>query len=403
MIPVDEKQLPQQQQKQDQRQQQDEEEQQRNDTHNVKNNNNNNDGADPSVATDDSTVVPMFDTKAEAEERAAMHRGRLYEMLRRQPHNWFPLFSYLSALGMAVALVVSFIHNRQLTGSVIEISPFNVMLGPSTQVLVYEGARYSPCMRSTDLTNFACPDTKSDGGLSPPSMILSLETSANANCDIQDVCGMASFGDGDPNQWYRVITATFVHSGILHYFCNMLVHLGLGRRVERRLNPLRYGLVWLISGIFGFVASTTFSPVSSASMGCSGSLFGIAALLLIDLMRSWRLIADPGWQLTKLITLMALALVYGYLPGPDNFAHIGGFISGLLVGLVVMPATKPNYSKARIIFKWIMRVVIVVLLGVASFLLLNTFYKGEKPEVLFSWCKYLACLPIGDMCNVYNV
>ena len=43
-------------------------------------------------------------------------------------------------------------------------------------------------------------------------------------------------------------------------------------------------------------------------MGCSGSLFGIGALLLIDLLRSWRLIADPGWQLTKLITLMGNVL-----------------------------------------------------------------------------------------------
>ncbi|KAI7855526.1 rhomboid family-domain-containing protein [Circinella umbellata] len=327
-------------------------------------------------------------------------------MLQKEPHNWFPLFSYLSALGMIVALVVSFIQNKQLTGSIIEVSPFNLMLGPSTQVLVFEGARYSPCMRLTDLSHFNCPNISTDNSPSPPSMILGLDSTASSenSCGIQDVCGMTSF-ENDPNQWYRVITATFVHSGIVHYFCNMLVHLGLGRRVERRLNPLRYGLVWLISGIFGFIASTTFSPTSSATMGCSGSLFGIGALLMIDLLRSWRLIADPGWQLTKLITLMILGLAYGYLPGPDNFAHIGGFIAGLLVGLVVMPSTKQEFyvSKARIIVRWLVRVIILALLIVASSLLLNTFYKGEKPEELFSWCKYLACLPINDMCNIYNV
>ncbi|KAI9246735.1 rhomboid family-domain-containing protein [Phascolomyces articulosus] len=383
--------------------------QHRNDTHNMKKENNNNYPTDRSVITnDDSTVVPMYDTKADAEaerqRQAEMHRGRFYEMLRKQPHDWFPLFSYLSALGMLVVLVVSFIQNRQLTGSIIQVNPFNMMLGPSTQVLVFEGARYSPCMRSIDhLSHFACPDTPANGSPSPPSMILGLDTSKQ-DCGIQDVCGMTSLGD-DPNQGYRVITAIFVHSGIVHYFCNMLVHLGLGRRVERRLNPLRYGSVWVISGVFGFIVSTTFSPTSSATMGCSGSLYGIAALLMIDLFRSWRLIADPGWQLTKLITLIVLGLAYGYLPGPDNFAHIAGFVAGLLVGLVVMPSTKPNYyvSKARTIFKWIMRAVMLALLGVASFLLLNTFYKGEKPEELFSWCKYLACLPIGDMCNVYNV
>ena len=67
---------------------------------------------------------------------------------------------------------------------------------------------------------------------------------------------------------------------------------------------------------------------------------------------------------------------------PDNFAHIGGFVAGLLVGLVVMPSTKQEFyvSKARIIVRWLTRAIILALLIVASFLLLNTFYKGEKPE-----------------------
>ncbi|KAI8146381.1 rhomboid family-domain-containing protein [Fennellomyces sp. T-0311] len=344
-------------------------------------------------------VVPMFNTKEEEMQKQAMHRGRFYEMLNRQPHSWFPLFSYLSALGMAVALVASIIQNRQMTGSVIELSPFNVMLGPSAQTLVHAGARYSPCMRGTDLTKFECSSVDDEGGLSPPSMILSIDT---GNCTIHDTCGMTSFGE-DPNQAYRVITAIFVHSGILHYFLNMTIQLGLGRRVERRLNPLRYGFVWLIGGIFGNIVSTTFSPVSSATMGCSGSLFSVLSLLLIDLLRSWRLIADPGWQLIKLVTLFALGLAYGYLPGPDNFAHLGGFVAGLLVGLVIMPSNKMVQTKGQIIFKWMIRVIAIILLGVACYLLLNTFYKGQKPEELFSWCKYLACLPINDMCSIYNV
>lgn len=66
-----------------------------------------------------------------------------------------------------------------------------------------------------------------------------------------------------PNQLYRIVTALFVHSGILHLFINMLVHLGIGRRIERRLNPIRYGFVWCVTGAVGYVTSTTFSPAVS--------------------------------------------------------------------------------------------------------------------------------------------
>lgn len=61
------------------------------------------------------------------------------------------------------------------------------------------------------------------------------------------------------------------------------------------------------------------------------------ACLLLDLIQSWRLIIEPWKELIKMLILIIFSLGIGLIPYIDNFAHIGGFITGLLTGLIFMP------------------------------------------------------------------
>lgn len=68
-----------------------------------------------------------------------------------------------------------------------------------------------------------------------------------------------------------------------------------------------------------------------------------------------------------------------YVSRPDNFAHVGGFLAGLVMAVIVMP-TAYTTSRTRRVFLWIMRLVAFVLLIVACYLLLDAFYKGKSPQ-----------------------
>lgn len=88
-----------------------------------------------------------------------------------------------------------------------------------------------------------------------------MNNAGNNNCNLQDVCGGPTFADADkPNQVYRFISTLFMHSGVLQLLINLSVHIVLGISIETRVNIFRYGIIWLASGIFGYIFSSNFVP-----------------------------------------------------------------------------------------------------------------------------------------------
>ena len=320
-----------------------------------------------------------------------------------------------------------------LTGTPIEIHPtVNPMLGPSIYVLINMGARYVPCMRSTDgiqnspvMITWPCPNTTSADVNSPMN-----------RCQLSDLCGFSPVPDpyvGDtltnqpqPNQWFRFIIPMFLHAGIIHISFNILLQLTLGREMEKEIGSLRFLLVYLSSGIFGFVLGGNFAPSGVASTGCSGALFGIIAIMLLDLLYSWKDRKSPGKELAFIILDIVISFVLGLLPGLDNFAHIGGFLMGLVLGICILHS--PNILRERVgsddgphspvttkarrrkdgvkefakepvgFFRgrkplwwawWLVRAAALIGALVCFIILLDNFYKYRTT---CSWCKYLSCL-----------
>ena len=337
-------------------------------------------------------------------------------------------------LSVLIYAIVSHDSLALLTGTPIEIHPqVNPMLGPSIYVLINMGARYVPCMRSTDgiqnspvAITWPCPNTTSSDLTSPMNQ-----------CQLSDLCGFSPVPNpyvGDtldtqpqPNQWFRFIIPIFLHAGIVHIAFNMLLQLTLGREIEKEIGSLRFLLVYLSSGIFGFVMGGNFAPNGIASTGCSGSLFGIIAVMLLDLLYTWKERKSPVKELAFIILDIVISFVLGLLPGLDNFSHIGGFLMGLVLGICILrspsalrkrvgpedssygavttKSKKPKKDGVRNFVKdplgfvkgrkpfwwawWAVRVVALVGVLVCFVVLLNNFYKYRTT---CPWCKYLSCL-----------
>ncbi len=139
------------------------------------------------------------------------------------------------------------------------------------------------------------------------------------------------------HQWWRLLTSMFVHVGLLHLLLNMWGLWVLGRVGEYLYGNWRFVALYLLSGLGGSVASLARNPMV-VSAGASGALFGIAGALVASSLfgiGSSPLRLAPH-AMRSLILVIAANLAFGFLyTRIDNGAHIGGLITGFLLGAVL--------------------------------------------------------------------
>jgi rhomboid protease GluP len=151
-------------------------------------------------------------------------------------------------------------------------------------------------------------------------------------------------------QWYRLLTATFVHVGLIHLATNMWCLWNLGLLGEPLLGPLGLVAVYMLTGIAGNLLSLGVNVVlrdnNSVGAGASGAVFGIAGILIVLL--SNHKLPIPVFELKRLrrsvIQFAALNLIIGLSTAVvpvgiriDNSAHLGGFLFGLGLGVPLVP------------------------------------------------------------------
>jgi membrane associated rhomboid family serine protease len=131
------------------------------------------------------------------------------------------------------------------------------------------------------------------------------------------------------DQWVRLFSAMFLHSGLLHLALNMYALYLLGPPLERALGHGRFLTLFLVSGLGGSVASYLFSPLLTISVGASGAIFGLMAAWIVV---HRRLNADA----TPVILLLGINVVLGFVvSGIDWRAHLGGAAVGALVAVIL--------------------------------------------------------------------
>ena len=129
--------------------------------------------------------------------------------------------------------------------------------------------------------------------------------------------------------WWTLFTAIYLHGGVLHILFNVMWIRNLGPAVTDVYGPGRAFVLFNVAGAFGFLVSNVMSQ--AASIGASGSIFGLlAALIVYGRRRGSSMMSQQLWQWAIVL------FVFGFLmPGINNWAHGGGFVGGW-IGAYVM-------------------------------------------------------------------
>ncbi|MFD0727998.1 rhomboid family intramembrane serine protease [Bombilactobacillus mellis] len=170
-------------------------------------------------------------------------------------------------------------------------------------------------------------------------------------------------------QWWRLITPIFVHIGWQHILINSLTLYFMGQQLEFLYGPLKFIGLYLLSGIGGNLMSFAFGSNTSLSAGASTSLFGLFGLYVTLglIFRKNEVIRQWSQQFLLLIILNLGTDIF--MGGIDIWGHIGGALTGCLLGFVIsVPQMQNSLSRlGRIISIVILLVLTVVLyqIGVA--------------------------------------
>lgn len=180
-------------------------------------------------------------------------------------------------------------------------------------------------------------------------------------------------------EWWRLLTATVLHGGIVHIGFNMYALYALGPTVERFYGSLRFSVIYLIAGIGGAWASYSFGSLTGPSIGASGAIFGLIGCLIGFFLSARSVLGDFARQnLRQMVGTAAINLIIGlsFSSVIDNYAHIGGMLMGLAVGYGLAPRLvyiadwfKPRIeAKAPSALRWLSVV------GAVGFIVVATWF-----------------------------
>lgn len=251
-----------------------------------------------------------------------------------------PIICWTFSFIQVIVFIAEIAKMGVLTGSPFQTSPyFNPMIGPSQYLQINMGSRFVSCMHDipgvTTHTDsiFPCPNA----------------TNVYTGCTLDQLCGMSGLSQNAngwvPRQWYRLITPIFLHAGIIHIGCNLLLQLMLGPELEFKIGSLKFLIIYMASGISGNIFGANFAQDGLSSTGASGALFGIIGVNLFYFVfftnRSQMHPRQYKKTLFFLIGEIIFTLILGLLPGLDNFSHIGGFVIGCLFSVMLLE--DPNF------------------------------------------------------------
>ncbi|HYN54502.1 MAG TPA: rhomboid family intramembrane serine protease [Methylotenera sp.] len=164
----------------------------------------------------------------------------------------------------------------------------------------------------------------------------------------------ANFGPATQDgEWWRLGSAMFLHFGLLHLVFNIWALWDAGQLVERMYGHLHFISIYLISGLMGNLVSLVMQGNLAVSGGASGAIFGIYGALLTFLWYERAAIDSHEfrWLFGGAAVFAIATIVLGFtIPGIDNSAHIGGFVTGLLISQVLTKPLKTTRFRIKTAF-----------------------------------------------------
>lgn len=194
-------------------------------------------------------------------------------------------------------------------------------------------------------------------------------------------------------EFWRLLAAMFLHIGLMHIAFNAWALFSLGRDVEAFYGTTRFAVIYFVAGLAGNIAYYLLGP-DGLSAGASGAVFGLIGAETAFFLANRGLFGKFGRErLSNLAVLIGINLMFGFtVQGINNFAHLGGLVSGLLLGLALTPryriasAFTPAGPIRQLVDRqpaWLRIAAILLAIGllVAGVLVGNQRWAG-RPELL---------------------
>ena len=148
--------------------------------------------------------------------------------------------------------------------------------------------------------------------------------------------GLLITGYLDLQPW-RLLSAMFVHLGVLHLALNMMSFVDLGRMTENRVGSWRCAVIFVTTGVLGFVTSELWYGAGVPTGGASGGLFGLGGALVGSLYAR----RDPSYK-DVLLRMVVYGVVFALVAPVNNSAHAGGLVSGAVLGYGLEKQAQPR-------------------------------------------------------------
>ena len=207
-------------------------------------------------------------------------------------------------------------------------------------------------------------------------------------------------------EWWRLVTATFLHFGPLHLLFNVWALWSIGSLVERLFGHVRFGAIYILAGVAGSLASVAWNPLVN-SAGASGAVFGIIGAQLAFFTRGGhRLPAElVRAQRNSTLAFIAYSVTFGFIvPGIDNAAHLGGLATGFVTGwLLARPLGAPaSRLQERASVLWAMAVAATLAVGGVAAARWSAQAHAAEQGWLLEWRRYAQTEPamLSDMSRV---
>lgn len=139
-------------------------------------------------------------------------------------------------------------------------------------------------------------------------------------------------------EYYRLVTAMFLHANLTHWLFNSLALYIFGREVEKTFGHLRFVIIYFLGGIAGSIGSLLW--LDNPSLGASGAIFAIFSAVAVYYYLHIDVLGPVARiRVRNLVVLAALNIAYGFVPSIpiDNAAHIGGLTMGFLLAWLISP------------------------------------------------------------------
>jgi rhomboid protease GluP len=149
-------------------------------------------------------------------------------------------------------------------------------------------------------------------------------------------------------EWWRLLTSTFLHGGVMHLLANMCGLLFAGVFLEPKLGKTKYAIVYIVTGLLASATSLWWHQ-NTVSVGASGAIFGLYGVFLALLLTKVFPKEFSKAFLTSTLVFVGYNLLAGLRGGIDNAAHIGGLVSGFVIGLILSPQIKRDHEYAEFI------------------------------------------------------